>query len=186
MWTFYVFSLFISYPQFVPAEMWITIFSFSTLCRNQAAECVIYWRTESHLGSVQIQCRANTLFLFFHSLYLSVSFPPSLPIDGDVKYLNTLCCLGTMHSSRWAGPAQTQCMQISIQSSPGCFQYNTSASGPVLIPLYPQPATPFIQSNALSAMSTWTSGHTTEPKKCVWVCDCVYVCVLVGGWCCLV
>lgn len=58
-----------------------------------------------------------------------------------------------------------QCMQISIQSSPGCFQYNTSASGLVLIPLYPQPKRCFIQSNALSAMSTWTSGHITEPKK---------------------
>lgn len=68
-------------------------------------------------------------------------------------------------------PHRPQCMQISIQSSPGCFQYNTSASGPVLIPFYPQPMHCFIQSNALSAMSTWTSGHITEPKKKkVWMC----------------
>lgn len=56
-------------------------------------------------------------------------------------------------------------MQISIQSRPGCFQYNTTAAGPVLIPLYQQPMHCFIQSNALSTMSTWTSGHITEPKK---------------------
>lgn len=62
-------------------------------------------------------------------------------------------------------PHRPQCMQISIQSRPGCFQYNTSAAGPVLIPLYQQPMHCFIQSNALSTMSTWTSGHITEPKK---------------------
>lgn len=62
-------------------------------------------------------------------------------------------------------PHRPQCMQISIQSRPGCFQYNTSAAGPVLIPLYQQPMHCFIQSNALSTMSTWTSGHITEAQK---------------------
>lgn len=77
---------------------------------------------------------------------------------------------GQCTSADGPSPHRPQCMQISIQSSPGCFQYNTSASGPVLIPLYPQPMHCFIQSNALSAMSTWTSGHITEPKK---KCACV-------------
>lgn len=95
---------------------------------------------------------------------LSPSPSLSLVVNGDVKYLNTLCCAGTMHSSRWTGPARVGCMQISIQSSPGCFQSNTSASGPVLIPLYPQPARFFIKSNAVSALSTWTSGPTTKPE----------------------
>lgn len=95
---------------------------------------------------------------------LSPSPSLSLVVNGDVKYLNTLCCAGTMHSSRWTGPARVGCMQISIQSSPGCFQSNTSASGPVLIPLYPQPARFFIKSNAVSAVSTWTSGPTTKPE----------------------
>lgn len=89
---------------------------------------------------------------------------------------------GQCTSADGPSPNRPQCMQISIQSSPGCFQYNTSASGPVLIPLYPQPMHCFIQSNALSAMSTWTSGHITETppptqkKKCVCARgrECVY------------
>lgn len=105
----------------------------------------------------------HSLWTLFFSFFLKCAY---VPIDGDVKYLNTLCCLGTMHFQQMGRSCtDPQCMQISIQSSPGCFQYNTSASGLVLIPLYPQPKRCFIQSNALSAMSTWTSGHITEPKK---------------------
>lgn len=115
-------------------------------------------------------CQIILSFFFVPSLSLCASHPHrlspslSLVVNGDVKYLNTLCCAGTMHSSRWTGPARDGCMQISIQSSPGCFQSNTSASGPVLIPLYPQPARFFIKSNAVSAVSTWTSGPTTKPE----------------------
>lgn len=78
--------------------------------------------TEPHLGAVQIQSCANLLvpflfFLFFsppsivlyfsHSLTLQSFICTYVPVDGDVKYSNTLCCLGTMHFSRWAIAAQT-------------------------------------------------------------------------------
>lgn len=76
--------------------------------------------TEAHLGAVQIQSCANLLVPFFLSFCsppsIALYFSPSLtllflrtsvPVDGDVKYLNTLCCLGTMHFSRWAIAAQT-------------------------------------------------------------------------------
>lgn len=127
----------------------------------------------AHLGTVQIQrhAKSSSLSSSFHSVSLCArvcaSHPLSLSlvVNGDVKYLNTLCCLGTMHSNRWTGPVRVRCMQISIQSSPGCFQSNTSASGPVLIPLYPQPAWFFIKSNAVSAMSTWTSGPTAKAEQ---------------------
>lgn len=115
-------------------------------------------------------CQITLSFFFVPPPSLCASHPyplsPSLSlvVNRDVKYLNTLCCAGTMHSSRWTSPAWVGCMQISIQSSPGCFQSNTSASGPVLIPLYPQPARFFIKSNAVSAVSTWTSGPTTKPE----------------------
>lgn len=115
-------------------------------------------------------CQITLSFFFVPPPSLCASHPHplspslSLMVNGDVKYLNTLCCAGTMHSSRWTSPAWVGCMQISIQSSPGCFQSNTSASGPVLIPLYPQPARFFIKSNAVSAVSTWTSGPTTKPE----------------------
>lgn len=115
-------------------------------------------------------CQIILSFFFVPPPSLCASHPHplspslSLVVNGDVKYLNTLCCAGTMHSSRWTGPAWVGCMQISIQSSPGCFQSNISASGPVLIPLYPQPARFFIKSNAVSAVSTWTSGPTTKPE----------------------
>lgn len=63
--------------------------------------------TEAHLGAVQIQSCANLLipFLsFFHPLHLPLVLSlalhsflcTSVPVDGDVKYLNALCCLGTM------------------------------------------------------------------------------------------
>lgn len=144
------------------------LFEWSTLCQHPAG--AVYSVMGAHLGTVQIQRHAKSFSLSspFHSVSLCArvcaSHPLSLSlvVNGDVKYLNTLCCLGTMHSNRWTGPARVRCMQISIQSSPGCFQSNTSASGPVLIPLYPQPAWFFIKSNAVSAMSTWTSGPTAK------------------------
>lgn len=147
------------------------IFEWPTLCQNPAR--AVYSVMGAHLGSVQIQRHAKSFSLSSSfplrrfvrpCLCLSPSPSLSLVVNGDVKYLNTLCCAGTMHSSRWTGPARVGCMQISIQSSPGCFQSNTSASGPVLIPLYPQPAWFFIKSNAVSAVSTWTSGPTTKPE----------------------
>lgn len=147
------------------------IFEWPTLCQNLAR--AVYSVMGAHLGSVQIQRHAKSFSLsspfplrrFVRPcVCLSPSPSLSLVVNGDVKYLNTLCCAGTMHSSRWTGPARVGCMQISIQSSPGCFQSNTSASGPVLIPLYPQPARFFIKSNAVSAVSTWTSGPTTKPE----------------------
>lgn len=58
-----------------------------------------------------ILCLSSTLFLspslilYLSPLSLSHFLIPLL-IDGDVKYLNTLCCSGTMQSNRWAGPAQ--------------------------------------------------------------------------------
>lgn len=146
-------------------------FEWSALCQNPAG--AVYSVMGAHLGTVQIQrhAKSSSLSSFFHSVSLCArvcaSHPLSLSlvVNGDVKYLNTLCCLGTMHSNRWTGPVRVRCMQISIQSSPGCFQSNTSASGPVLIPLYPQPAWFFIKSNAVSAMSTWTSGPTAKAEQ---------------------
>lgn len=76
--------------------------------------------TEAHLGAVQIQSCANLLSPFFvflftplhRPLFLSLTLHSFLctyvPVDGDVKYLNTLCCLGTMHFSRWAIASQTR------------------------------------------------------------------------------
>lgn len=141
--------------------------------------------TEAHLGAVQIQSCANLLVPFFVFFFTPPATPPLSSIA--LYFSHSLSPLTSMYlcPSRWRceifkhtllfgdnalqqmghAPHRPQCMQISIQSSPGCFQYNTSASGPVLIPLYPQPMHCFIQSNALSAMSTWTSGHITEPKK---------------------
>lgn len=126
------------------------IFEWPTLCQNLAR--AVYSVMGAHLGSVKIQRHAKSFSLsswfplrLFVPLTLTRSLSLSLVVNGDVKYLNTLCCAGTMHSSRWTGPARVGCMQISIQSSPGCFQSNTSASGPVLIPLYPQPARFFYQ-----------------------------------------
>lgn len=133
------------------------------------------------MGAVQIQSRANP-----SSFFLSFIFTPCLLLFLISHTLSTLpvylcpsrwrceifkCTLLFGDNADGPSPPRPRCMQISIQSSPGCFQYNTSASGPVLIPLYPQPMHCFIQSNALSAMSTWTSGHITEPKikKCGWI-----------------
>lgn len=139
------------------------------------------------MGAVQILICANLLVpLFVWVLFFSFFTPPPTPslllshsllvpclptvpvppIDVDVKYFKRTLLFGDS-APRADGPPpnRPQCMQISIQSSPGCFQYNTSASGPVLIPLYPQPMHCFIQSNALSAVSTWTSGHITEPPQ---------------------
>lgn len=122
------------------------------------------------------------IYSFLFCLFFHPSLSPSISLTRSPLISVYLC------PSRWRceifkctllfgdnadgpSPHRPQCMQISIQSSPGCFQYNTSASGPVLIPFYPQPMHCFIQSNALSAMSTWTSGHITEPKKKK--CGCV-------------
>lgn len=67
--------------------------------------------TPSFLGFV---CYFFLLLFIFTPFHLSFSFSPpcsfprsSVPVDGDVKYLNALCCLGTMLSSRWAVAAQT-------------------------------------------------------------------------------
>lgn len=62
--------------------------------------------TEAHLGAVQIQSCAN-LFSLFSSVTLHSFTCTYVPVDGDVKYLSTLCCLGTMQFSRWAITAQT-------------------------------------------------------------------------------
>lgn len=136
--------------------------------------------TEAHLGAVQTQSHANLLVPFWSFFtFLPIPFPtwPStslplcliwcnyVPVGGNVKYLTHFVVRGQYSLADGPSPHGPQCMQISIQSRPGCFQYNTSAAGPVLIPLYQQPMHCFIQSNALSAMSTWTSGHITEPKN---------------------
>lgn len=118
----------------------------------------------------------------FFSSPCSLCVPLSLPVDGDVKYLNTLCCLGTMHSSRWAGAVRGRCMQISIQSRPGCFQSSSSASGPVLIPLYPRPCRFFYQVKRLKRyvnLDIWPHHATRRGKnvreKHACVCDSLIV-----------
>lgn len=153
--------------------------------KNLACEDLCLLRHWCTFGNYSHSKTCQIILSFFSSPCL-LRVPLSLPVDGDVKYLNTLCCLGTMHSSRWAGAVRGRCMQISIQSRPGCFQSSSSASGPVLIPLYPRPCRFFIKSNALSAMSTWTSGLTMqlgekknktkkrERKACI-ICVCKWV-----------
>lgn len=122
------------------------------------------------------------IILSFFSSPCTLCVPLSLPVDGDVKYLNTLCCLGTMHSSRWAGAVRGRCMQISIQSRPGCFQSSSSASGPVLIPLYPRPCRFFYQVKRLKRyvnLDIWPH-HATRRRKNVrekHACVCDSVCV---------
>lgn len=137
--------------------------------------------TEAHLGAVQIQSRANLLIPFFLFFFVAHPFSSNSPLLVSLsthfledhcpsrwrcEIFNSLLLSGGQYTlADGPSPHRPQCMQISIQSRPGCFQYNTSAAGPVLIPLYQQPMHCFIQSNALSTMSTWTSGHITEAQK---------------------
>lgn len=139
------------------------------------AKSCVYSGIRAHLGCVHIQRCAKSSPLtpsHCHPLFcLCISLglcSLSLAVDGDVKYLNTLCCLGTMHSSRWAGAARGRCMQISIQSRPGCFQSSSSASGPVLIPLYPRPGRFFYQVKRLKRcvnLDIWPRHATRREKK---------------------
>lgn len=57
---------------------------------------------------------------------------------------------------------QTSVRPGTAQRSPGCFQYHTLASGPVFNPIYQGLGLFFYQSNALSTLSTWTSGRTSK------------------------
>lgn len=96
------------------------IFRFSSFSRILAGNSVIYcgsdWGTFGSSSNSKL-CQSTRSFfcLFFHPLhrplFLSLTLHSLLctyvPVDGDVKYLNTLCCLGTMHFSRWAIAAQT-------------------------------------------------------------------------------
>ena len=97
------------------------IFRFSSFSRILAGNSVIYcgsdWGTFGSSSNSKL-CQSTRSFfcLFFFTpphrpLFLSLTHHTLLftyvPVDGDVKYLNALCCWGTMHFSRWAIAAQT-------------------------------------------------------------------------------
>ena len=102
------------------SSLWNIIFRFSLFFPDPGRQqCYLLWLWLRHIWE-QFKFKAVPIyqFLFFFSIHpppplhyshsLSTRFcVPSVPVDGDVKYLNTLCCLGTMHFSRWASAAQT-------------------------------------------------------------------------------
>lgn len=153
--------------------------------KNLACEDLCLLRHWCTFGNYSHSKTCQIILSFFSSPCL-LRVPLSLPVDGDVKYLNTLCCLGTMHSSRWAGAVRGRCMQISIQSRPGCFQSSSSASGPVLIPLYPRPCRFFYQVKRLKRyvnLDIWPHHATRREKKQnkkTWEKSMHYLCVQVG------